>query len=74
MPFLNVVLLISRDEVLVILYTILPVASSTVSNLLVGSIFLVDSVLIILSLDQLRSKRKINVVQLHELLLLSARR
>ena len=51
MSFIDVVLLISRDEVLVILYTILPVASSTVSNLLVGSIFLVDSVLIELSLD-----------------------
>ena len=42
------VLLISRDEEFVILYTILPVASSTVSNVLVGSILLVDVVLIIL--------------------------
>ena len=48
MSFIDVVLLISRDEVLVILYTILPVASSTVSNLLVGSILLVDVALIIL--------------------------
>ena len=48
MSFIDVVLLISRDEELVILYTILPVASSTVSNLLVGSILLVDVALIIL--------------------------
>ena len=52
--FSNVSLLISRVaiEVFVILYAILPVASSTLSNLLVGSFLLVDSLLILLSLDR----------------------
>ena len=49
--FSNFLILISR-VVLVILYAILPVAPSTLSNLSVGSLFLVDSVLILLSLDR----------------------
>ena len=48
--FSNVSLLISR-VVIEVLYAILPVSSSTLSNLLVGSFLLVDSLLILLSLD-----------------------
>ena len=51
----NLSLLISRViEVFLILYAILSVASSTLSNLLVGSFSLVDSLLILLSLDSYR--------------------
>ena len=56
--FSNVSLLISR-VVIEVLYAILPVSSSTLSNLLVGSFLLVDSLLILLSLD--RGVWKINI-------------
>ena len=56
--FSNVSLLISR-VVIEVLYAILPVSSSTLFNLLVGSFLLVDSLLILLSLD--RGVWKINI-------------